>query len=164
MPIIKLTKGKESVVSEEDFEYLNQWRWCTHSYNYGMRNITLKGGKSQATYIHRLVMERILGHPIPEGMQIDHINGNGLDNRRENLRLATRQQNRMNSRKYRRGDARYKGVLQPKGRGSWIAQIRLNRKNIRIGLFATEEEAARAYDAKARELFGEFARLNFPDE
>jgi len=95
---------------------------------------------------------------------IDHINGNGLDDRRANMRTCTNQQNMRNLRKRRSGSSIYKGVYYDKRRRTWYARICHNGKNIHLGTFATEIEAARAYDRAARRLFGEFARLNFPDE
>lgn len=92
---------------------------------------------------------------------IDHISGNKSDNRIENLREATRSQNLQNQR-VRIGASSYKGVSFDKSSGSWFAQIRLNKKNKRIGFFDNEESAAEAYDAAAHELFGDFARVNFP--
>jgi len=100
----------------------------------------------------------------PPGMMIDHINGNGLDDRRANMRTCTNQQNMRNLRKRRSGSSIYKGVYYDKRRRTWYARICHNGKNIHLGTFATEIEAARAYDRAARRLFGEFARLNFPDE
>jgi hypothetical protein len=93
---------------------------------------------------------------------VDHINGNGLDNRDENLRLATNSQNQMNSRKRSGTSSRYKGVSLQRKR--WRAQIKLDGKLIYLGMFDTEEQAAMAYDYAAIELFGEFSRINFPHE
>jgi hypothetical protein len=91
--------------------------------------------------------------------KLDHINGDGLDNRRENLRRATSAQNTWNSRKSTRTSNPYKGVSRSGKK--WVASICKNYTPIRIGLFETPEKAALAYDAKARELFGEFAKTNF---
>lgn len=96
------------------------------------------------------------------GLYIDHRNGNGLDNRRDNLRRATMSQNIANQFP-RGGSSKYKGVCRSKRSGGWLAQICVNRKSIYLGRFGTEEEAARAYDVKAKEVWGEFARLNFMD-
>jgi hypothetical protein len=94
------------------------------------------------------------------GMDVDHINGNGLDNRRCNLRPATRSQNNMNRAK-RRGVSKFKGV-SPK-RGKWRAYLKTGKKQHNLGVFESEYDAARAYDVKAKEMFGEFARVNFPE-
>jgi hypothetical protein len=93
--------------------------------------------------------------------QTDHINGNGLDNRRCNLRPVTSQQNRANQRKTR-GTSQFKGVYLRRRERNWEAAIKVNRRRIYLGTFSSEVEAARAYDAAARHHFGEFAALNFP--
>jgi hypothetical protein len=100
----------------------------------------------------------------PDGLTVDHISGDLLDNRRANLRLCTLAENQRNSAKQRRARAsRYKGVHRGKGPRPWVAQIGA-RPRCHIGCFATEEEAGRAYDAEARRRWGEYARLNFPME
>lgn len=93
----------------------------------------------------------------------DHVNGIGLDNRRENLRPCNQSQNGGNSQKTKRNTvSSYKGVWFDPSRDKWESKIAFNRKTIHLGRFDSEEKAARAYDDKAQELFGEFARLNFP--
>jgi len=104
-------------------------------------------------------MHRFLMQP-PPGMQIDHINGDGLDNRRCNLRLATNTQNRRNGKAHSDGTSRFKGVCWDKFRGRWRADITFENRSIHLGRFHSETDAAIAYDAAARDLFGEFARLN----
>lgn len=101
--------------------------------------------------IHRL----ILNAKLP--LQVDHINGNGLDNRRKNLRLVTSQQNNFNRRPV---NSKYKGVAFHKRCNLWEAKICINQKRMCLGFFKTAQEAARAYNLKAKELFGEFAYLN----
>lgn len=112
--------------------------------------------------LHRYLM------PAPKGYITEHKNGNTLDNRKENLRIATPSDNRANSKKqtHRPMTSKYKGVCRKwdKRRQNWTnwkAYIAYKKQRIHLGSFKTEEEAARAYDAKAKELFGEFARLNF---
>ena len=111
-------------------------------------------------YMHHL----IAGTP-PKGMTIDHINGNSLDNRKENLRVATQQQQRMNSAKRVDGASRYKGVIIRNVTGRCkktriCAQIKALGRSIYLGDFETEEEAAEAYNKAAVQYFGEFARVN----
>lgn len=107
--------------------------------------------------VHRLV----LPHKSSRQSHIDHVNGDRLDARRDNLRVATPAQNQANRKKAEGKTSRYKGVSRTR-RGKWYAQITVNYVAINLGTFACEEEAARAYDAAAVEHFGDFARLNFP--
>ena len=120
------------------------------------------------TWYARRSQPPLMMHVVIMGRRgVDHKNGDGLDNRRENLRFATHEENARNSRKQRTSGNRYKGVVPPRptrGIEYWQAQININRKQVRFGRFGTEEDAARAYDAKAKEVYGEFARLNFPEQ
>lgn len=102
---------------------------------------------------------------LSDGYVVDHINCDGLDNRRANLRLATRQQNKCNSRPNSRGGtSRYKGIFWAKDRKKWRAAITFKGKTIRLGQFDNEVEAAKVRDAAAKKYHGQFAWLNFPDE
>jgi hypothetical protein len=119
-------------------------------------------GKRCALRLHRVILERIIGRPLTEGEECDHIDGDTLNNLRCNLRLVTHQQNSWNRRK--RCDAKYskfKGVSKHKN-GNWWAYIQTNGVCHHLGTFATEEHAAHAYDHAARNAYGEFAKLNFP--
>lgn len=97
------------------------------------------------------------------GLVIDHADGNGLNNTRANLRHCTQRENMRNQKHHSDAAAPYKGIWRMKDCDRWAAQIQPKGKRIYLGLYKTAEEAARAYDAKARELFGPFARLNFPE-
>ena len=108
--------------------------------------------------IHRLIMD------APKGMDVDHINGNPLDNRKSNLRICSRAENLRNRGANKNNTSGYKGVSWHKRNKKWACQIKHNYKKIHVGNYATPEEAARAYDKKAKELHGEYAYLNFPDE
>jgi hypothetical protein len=115
-----------------------------------------------AIYMHRLIAG------TPAGCETDHENGDGLDNRRVNLRPATRSQNKGNMGKPRRPDgsahtSQYKGVIWDKARSKWLAKICRHGVTKNLGRYDDEADAARAYDAAAAEHFGEFARLNFPE-
>ena len=97
-------------------------------------------------------------------MQVDHIDGNGLNNQRNNLRIVTNQQNGMNQKKQRRSTtSRYKGVCWHNKNKGWMAGIKHNRKTIYLGCYETEEEAALAYNTEATRIFGEYAKLNVTD-
>lgn len=157
---MELTKGYVAIVSEEDYEFLSQWKWTFAEYAYRTRSIE---GVKRPFRMHRAIMERVLGTPIPKGYDVDHRDGDRLNNTRGNLRLATRSQNLMNRIGNRESTSQYKGVFWLTRNKKWQAQIRVGEKNRYIGLFENEEDAARAYDRVAKEAFGEFARLNFPD-
>lgn len=145
--------GEDAVAmlsTREDYDLVRRYNWHLTYNGYARANI---GGRT--VFMHRLIM-----NPGP-GMVVDHINGNKLDNRRENLRICTPAENARNCGSFRNSTSRYKGVHLCSRSGKWRAKIHVNKMHFKIGYFATEEEAARAYDARARELHGEFARLNF---
>jgi hypothetical protein len=173
MKKIKLTQGKEAIVDDDDYEMLMEHKW------YADKDYTIKSkdkfyvkrspprdsnGKQKNIPMHRQITN------APEGMQVDHINGNTLDNRKENLRICTNQQNQMNRGRANNNKSGYKGVCYRKKKKDmineyskpWQARIKHNQKQIYLGMYKTKEEAARAYDKKAIELHGEFAQLNFP--
>lgn len=151
---IPLTRGLVTIVDDEDYEWLSQWKWFADTHGYGIRNSGTRPSRSLVK-MHRELLA------APRGTQVDHINGNRLDNRRENLRLCSNTENQRNLTRLRPGkSSSHKGVSWYKKTQKWRAQITFSQKVILIGYFATELEAARAYDAKAIELFGEFARTN----
>lgn len=159
MEIILLTKGYLAKVDDEDYDRINQYKWCVFGedhHPYAERRIKTEKG-SHLQLMHRLVVN------APKGMVVDHINHNGLDNRKENLRICTDRENRLNSRKYnyKNSYSKYRGVTWDKKRNKWVAQIMCNRKNYNLGVFDTQIEAAMAYDVKAVELHGQYAGLNF---
>jgi hypothetical protein len=114
---------------------------------------------------HRMLLHRFLMYVLdkPE-VKIDHINGNKLDNRKSNLRICTSQQNNMNQKKSKSNTTGFKGVSLDKKSGKYQTQIQKDRNLMHLGRFSSAEEAARCYDKYAKLHFGEFARLNFPDE
>jgi hypothetical protein len=140
---IPLTRGYVALVDDEGAERVLQHKWCVHF------NGDRRYAKNQHGTMHRF----LTGWPL-----VDHINGNGLDNRRENLRRATVQENNRN----RRPRNQYKGVTLERRTGRWFARIAIDGHRIHLGTFDTPEAAAAAYDTAAREHFGEFAWLNFP--
>lgn len=153
MKLIPLTQGKFAQVDDEDYDYLMQWKWYAipkRRTTYARSSETLK---SPSIRMHRLIMK-----PPPE-LQVDHIDGNGLNNQKSNLRWATHSQNQFN-RKSRMGSSRYKGVYFHRIAKKWVAMISENAKRKWIGTFETEEAAAEAYNRAAIKYHGEFARLN----
>jgi hypothetical protein len=154
---IRLTKGLSALVDAADFDWLSQWNWCANQGRYAVRQSHREDradGKRGFIHMHR----EILAPPV--GMYVDHVNGDGLDNRRANLRVCTRQQNAQNGRGDLRAD-KLRGAFAIKDR--WQAIIIANGHRHYLGTFRTQEEAARVYDAAARQLHGDFAVLNFGD-
>ena len=152
---IKLSKGKVAIVDEEDFERLSSNKWYAEYIGgnwYAKRTVRISEPKRTSVYMHRVVLG-VDGN-------IDHIDGDGLNNCKVNLREVTKGQNNRNRKPYVGKTSRYKGVSFNSKRSKWQAQIKKNRRNTTIGVFDTEEEAAIAYNERAHELFGEYAYLN----
>lgn len=154
MRAIELTRGVVAIVDDENFESLAQWRWHTNTQGYAVRTKKLPGGKTRKVYMHREIMGN------PEGVEVDHRNGNTTDNRRENLRVATKFQNEQNRGKNRNNTSGYKGVGFDKLTNRWTAKIDSGGKTHWLGRFKTAEEASLAYNAAAQRLHGEFANFN----
>lgn len=154
MKEIKLTQGKVALVDDEDYEYLNQWRW-QFSNGYARRNIKLLNGKRSSQSMHRLIL-----NTSSLELLVDHINGNKIDNRKENLRTCNIYENALNRGVKKENKLRIKGVSFKKERKKYVAVIQVNKKQLHIGCFACPIEAARAYNAAALIHHGEFARLN----
>lgn len=161
MRTIPLTQGKVAIVDDEDYEELSKHKWyATEKYGkwYAVRHLPRQRRKQKAIQMHR----KIIG--FPEGKDIDHINHNGLDNRRANLRICTRSQNKKNSLGYKNNSSGLNGVSWHKRDKRWEANIRKGGRLIHLGYFNDKDQAGRAVDKKAKELFGDFSILNFPEE
>jgi hypothetical protein len=165
MKTISLTQGKVALVDDQDFDWINQWKWhaqkrtykcgkiiwyAKRSERYGQRC----NGQQRAVYMHREIASRA-GFP-----KVDHKNSDGLDNRRRNLRPCNNSQNTANQIK-NRGSSTFKGVTWVSKRSKWQAGIKINGESLFLGYFNDEVEAAKAYDAAATHYFGPFSKINF---
>jgi hypothetical protein len=159
MKFITLTQGQVATVDDEDYPQLSAYKWHAHETSHGFyahHSVRLETGEYRTIAMHRMVM----GLEFGDNRQVDHINHNGLDNRRSNLRVCTLEQNIRNQRKKRRkATSSFKGVSLHKP-GRWRAVIRANGRQVHLGLFNSEHDAAAAYNAAAVRYFGEFANPN----
>jgi len=157
MKKISLSRGEFALVDNADFPVLNKLTWTlsvSGKRKYAVHNF-YKDGKNHLVAMHRFLLN------APKGKTIDHIDGDGLNNQRANLRVCTLAENLRNRKKPTINGYPYTGI-QPMGR-KWRAIIGHKGKTIHLGMFLTPEDAARAYDAAAKRLFGKFARLNFKE-
>jgi hypothetical protein len=148
MKLIHLAKGKVAKVSDEDYEWLNSMSWHCSNKGYARHgNYDKVTKKTKSVYMHRLIMGE------PKGLQIDHIDGDKLNNQRENLRIVTQSKNSLNT-KVREGktSSKYVGVFFNKQNSKWTSSIGVDYKQIYLGLFDTEEEAYKARVKKLSEL------------
>jgi hypothetical protein len=147
-----------AIVDDEDYETVNKFYWSVcgkHNIYYAKSSIYLPCGKQKTIRMHRLIM----GVNDPKKL-VDHIDHNGLNNQRSNLRIATHQENSKNRTPY--GSSKYLGVCWCKRSGRWLVQIKINKTtNKFLGYFNNEIDAAMVYDKYAKEIHGEFANLNF---
>jgi hypothetical protein len=158
---LTLKSGNKILVDACNSALLSENGWREHvvgrtSYVRRRKYIGKKHGKYvyEVQYLHRLIMNP------PKGMVIDHVDGNGLNNRRKNLRICTRAQNLSNQRKQHGCSSKYKGVTYHPKTGGWYSQIKFKKQHIYLGYFKKEEDAAIAYNTSAIKYFGKFAKLN----
>jgi hypothetical protein len=154
----KLYPGTFALVDNEDYDELSKRRW--HVIKTGRQMYVvgyIVGGKGKAERMHRHILN------APDGILVDHINGNGIDNRRVNIRLCTQQENQRN-RQLRVDKSGFKCVGWHKASNKWRAYIVIDGKYKQLGVYFCAVKAAKAYDKSAIEHFGKFAKLNFPQK
>jgi hypothetical protein len=166
---IPLTQSQVALVDDADYEELSKYKWhAARVYNregfYAQRRASVSERTCQPSTImmHRVVLERMTGEKLSARQQIDHKDHDGLNNTRENLRLATPHLNQGNQRRRKDNTSLYKGVTWRSANQKWIAKIKQDGKRHYLGSFKSPEDAARAYDFHARQVFGEYAFTNFP--
>lgn len=151
---IALSRGQVALVDDADFAWLNRWKWYCNEAGYAARNL------DQVTPHTILLMHRVILDAQP-GELVDHINGDTLDNRRENLRLVDGYQNQHNRRATQ--GRPYKGVSWYKRKSKWQARIQAYGRSYHLGYYKDPLEAALVYDAASQHLHGVYGRLNFPE-
>lgn len=158
MKSIELSKGYVALVDDEDFEYLNVFSWYTQTFPH---TEIMYASRTQTKPIRKCIkMHRLILNPL-ENEMVDHIDGNGLNNQKSNLRLVNNQRNLQNSKPYKNKKySNYKGVGYDLKRKKFRANIRVNKVLIYLGRFETELEAAEAYNKAALKYFGEYSRIN----
>jgi hypothetical protein len=159
MKEIELNHGFVTLVDDDMFDKLNQQKWYSHRHPNRHTNYAKYYANNRILFMHHFILPRI------DGFLTDHIDGNGLNNQRSNLRYATNSQNNANAHKRAKAQSGFKGVSLDKrnirGIKKWAAQVMRDGKVFWLGYHQTPLEAALAYDQKAKELFGEYARTNF---
>lgn len=151
MKLLRLSRGLSAVVDDEDYERASAFKWCalpTHGTFYAMRNLSPNG----RMFLHHFI--------LGVNMQIDHINHNGLDNQKRNLRPCSTSQNAMNRRLRKTSKSGRKGACWISRSRKWAAYIQVNKRKVHLGYFESLEKAANAYDVAAIKYFGTFALTN----
>lgn len=154
MQHIILTQNRYAIVDDEDFVRVSIYNWQYHNQGYAHRTYRVNGKKTTIS-MHRFIMG-----DIPEGLEVDHKDSNGLNNQKNNLRICKPSDNRKNRSKGINCTSRFKGVTKQKNRNNYRVTINHNKKMYHLGCFDNEIKAALAYNIKAKELHGEFAKLN----
>jgi hypothetical protein len=156
MKEISLTQGKVALVDDEDFEYLSQWKWfANRKCHIWYAKKWYRNGSHKTTVSMHVILMNTHG-----GKEVDHIDGNGLNNQKNNLRICTHQENTRNARLYKNSTSGFKGVTFFRKNNCWRARIQVNGIGYHLGLFKSPIEAAKIYNKMATQYFGEFARLN----
>jgi hypothetical protein len=158
---IYLGEGQWTILDHDDYYRLRKYRWVVHGGGHNLYAVRLKFAEPYKTIM--LSMHREIMNAKDERL-VDHRNCDSLDNRKSNLRFATRAENMQNRRKRKNTSSRYMGVCLCKQTGKWTSIIVYNKKSIWLGRFDSEVAAARIYDEAAKKYYGEFARLNFPEQ
>lgn len=153
MRTMTLSTGEVALLDDDDYERFAAFRWTRSKSKRTSYAIRSGGGGDSTVYLHREVAGAV------QGQEVDHVNGNGLDCQRRNLRLATRSTNMANTRLYRSNTSGFKGVTRTRS-GRWMAQVMVDYRHICLGTFDDPTVAARAHDAGAVRYFGSFARTN----
>jgi hypothetical protein len=153
---IPLTRGLHAIVDAKNYEWLSRYKWCAQARRDGATFYACRNSGRRTIMMHREIMKP------PPGKVVDHINGNGLDNREDNMRNCTQAQNALNSRSRMSRKSRFRGV-DPAG-DKWQANFKYRGQTHYLGVFDDEVEAAKARDRKAYELNGPYAYLNFPED
>lgn len=166
MKLIPLTRGLFAQVDDEDYDFLMQWKWrAQQNINvcYATRKDSGMGydrNNVPMIWMHRVLLGLEKGNPLMG----DHIDHNGLNNQKNNLRIATRSQNTINRKRVKTGSSKYKWVSWCKSKQIWTTEIKAVHMRIYLGQFYSELEAAKAYDEACIKYHGEFAYLNFPQQ
>jgi hypothetical protein len=150
--LIPLTQGKNAIVDATDYEWIKQWNWCSIKIGNNTYASAFDGKKN--VYMHRKILNP------KKGLQVDHINRNGLDNRRENLRQCSRAENSWNTEKPVTNTSGFKGVYWDKSRRKWLVLVKKRGKCFSGGRFTLKEQAIESYNELVRKHHGEFALLN----
>lgn len=152
MKEIKLTQNKVALVDDEDFERLSQYKW--HAIKIHRSWYARRAANGKRIYMHRELIN------TEQGYFIDHINRNGLDNRRQNIRACSISENNRNTSSHKGSSSKYLGVYWDSNKNKWKASISYKNKVIHLGRYSIETQAALAYNLAAAKYFGEFANLN----